>query len=69
MLKAYRGANENVANVVRSSCFRRGGSRFGEVLRIRLMLRFVDCCCYVVYTRIIRACGGIDDVVAIEYSS
>ena len=49
-MRAYRRVNEDVAmNAVRSSCFRRGVRDFGEVLRARRLLGFVDFCCYKVY--------------------
>ena len=42
---------DHMTNTVRSSCFRREGSRFGEVLCTRRILRFASYCCYVVMHR------------------
>ena len=44
--RAYRGANEDVTSQIRFvvAAFVKGNSRFGEVLRKRLLLRLASSC-------------------------
>ena len=52
------------------AAFVKGGSCFvGEMLCKRRLVRVIAFCCMECITEIVRVCGGVNEVVAIEWAS